>query len=627
MEELETSGLLKDENPAAESLARDGQEQWLPAPSAAADEQPDVRSPQKSETDAGTTEAENRDAGEASGSAQAEQRVLGALEGCPGWHEVMDMASGSVYFWNEDTNEVAWDPPDGALPRSKESNRQVFAEAHAEKPQPEDDTRQPDARAQSEVPGRQKTKEGAGVPDDGVSEGPESFSLPATKDKDQPDQVQSPEEAEVVSGSDQEEGQLNEEPAVEGKVPDAPLEEVGQAGEALLQRVWEAAESLCGPTPLLVRLAVEVEVRLREWKTLSDRQRQAAEAGSPDMALSWASYQQLVQQSWRVLEEALPAALEEAQRQSTAAAAAMAEASAAAAAAAAPPTEPDREDGEVPEEEPAPPLPSEIPAPLEDMDVDMDIEADPVQKKDSGITAAGSASTAAVQAPVSSAAPANQGVAASVPQPLPVYTAATMRPGMMAPLPMASPQWLGYYHQYMAYPHYAFYRPLLLPGHVPYPGVVQPTAAAAQLASAAEAHPPLPADTAPSVSVAASHPLTQPQLPSGGQTVASSNAIVGAAAQMERGKEYRAEPVCSAAPAQQPAATEDSVAAGLEPAAAVDEDKKRKREKAGAAKKKKVLKVGKTTSSLIDKWAAVRKDLVRAVALPCQARLVCTAVF
>ncbi|KAL0033200.1 hypothetical protein WJX79_009065 [Trebouxia sp. C0005] len=43
----------------------------------------------------------------------AEQRVLGNLEGAPTWREVMDMASGKVYFWEQDTDEVAWEPPPG----------------------------------------------------------------------------------------------------------------------------------------------------------------------------------------------------------------------------------------------------------------------------------------------------------------------------------------------------------------------------------------------------------------------------------------------------------------------------------------------------------------------------------
>ena len=64
--------------------------------------------------------------------ATVEQRVLGQLQGGSGeqWFEVMDMASGKVYFWNRATNEVAWDPPAGSTPRSRQTTDAVFAAAH-----------------------------------------------------------------------------------------------------------------------------------------------------------------------------------------------------------------------------------------------------------------------------------------------------------------------------------------------------------------------------------------------------------------------------------------------------------------------------------------------------------------
>jgi len=36
-----------------------------------------------------------------------------------------------VYFWNEENNEVAWDPPEGSQPRTEGENEAVFAAAHA----------------------------------------------------------------------------------------------------------------------------------------------------------------------------------------------------------------------------------------------------------------------------------------------------------------------------------------------------------------------------------------------------------------------------------------------------------------------------------------------------------------
>ena len=41
--------------------------------------------------------------------------------------QVMDMASGKVYFWNSATDEVAWEPPEGSVPRSKQDTDAVFA--------------------------------------------------------------------------------------------------------------------------------------------------------------------------------------------------------------------------------------------------------------------------------------------------------------------------------------------------------------------------------------------------------------------------------------------------------------------------------------------------------------------
>ena len=113
-----------------------------------------------------------------------------------------------------------------------------------------------------------------------------------------------------------------------------------QAARDLLAQSWAAAEQLCGSAPLLVRLAVEAEVRLRDWQALAAAQRQAAESGSAAGALSWDSYQRAVRAELELLQGALPGALQEAQAASASAAAAVAAAAQQAEEAA-------REDGEV----------------------------------------------------------------------------------------------------------------------------------------------------------------------------------------------------------------------------------------------------------------------------------------
>lgn len=92
----------------------------------------------------------------------------------------------------------------------------------------------------------------------------------------------------------------------------------------MLEQSWAAAEQLCGPAPLLVRLAIEAEVRLRDWRALAAQQKQAAEASDAAASLSWASFEIAARISWEQLQGALPRALQEAQAASTRAVAAVA---------------------------------------------------------------------------------------------------------------------------------------------------------------------------------------------------------------------------------------------------------------------------------------------------------------
>lgn len=119
MEELESSGLLK-EGSAMEEPGNEGQPSASAAPSqpilaptstpldasysspaaaaaaaaapASAELDNIAESPSDGALDASESTEPDQD------SAAAEQRVLGALTGCPGWHEVMDMASGKVWL-------------------------------------------------------------------------------------------------------------------------------------------------------------------------------------------------------------------------------------------------------------------------------------------------------------------------------------------------------------------------------------------------------------------------------------------------------------------------------------------------------------------------------------------------
>lgn len=639
MEELETSGLLKEEeaqaeqplsHPADAAPALQAGAQAATAP-ASMDQQaaapPLEDGPQQSDVSQqpNNLDGSSKAGEEASGSGQAEQRILGSLVGCPGWHEVMDMGSGKVYFWNEETNEVAWDSPVGAIPRSRQHNEELFAACQG--------TQQ---LQQQEGAMDQEQQEGlADVSLGGGAEGKRG-EQPAVAQLEEADGSRNPAagrkagelgctsaEAQPGSGSEKEEGQLDQTTDV---MPEMPLEEVGSCGEALLKKAWEASERLCGPAPLLVRLAVEVEVRLRDWNALSKRQRQAAASKRLDMSLSWAGYQQIVQASLRSLEAAFPLAVEEAQRASAAAAAAVTDVKAVAAAAAAMPAELDQEEGEVPDQETTPPLPAEPGSPQHaDMDIDMDIDAEPMQCQtseqkakiaESSVAASTAQAPAAAEAQALTASTAPSVQNSAIINSLASHSAAMpAQPAMMVPVPAAAPQWPGYYHQYAAYPY-----PFLVPmhhGHMPYHPYAHPAAAVSAAApvspAAAETQPPLPADSAPAAAAASGaasshmHVETQPPLPSD-----SAGAPAAAVKQDVGGAEVRPLPASTSPGQVSPEPAEGNAPAPALGPVIAEEDRKRKREKPWdkPVKKRKPLKVGKATSSLIDKWAAVRKDLV-----------------
>ena len=91
-----------------------------------------------------------------------------------------------------------------------------------------------------------------------------------------------------------------------------------------------------------MRLAVEAEVRARDWRALAARQRDAAERRDAAASLSWDAFQHAARADWERLQGALPGALRDAEAASAQAAAAVA--------AARQPRGASLEDGEVPQQ-------------------------------------------------------------------------------------------------------------------------------------------------------------------------------------------------------------------------------------------------------------------------------------
>ena len=319
------------------------------------------------------------------------------------------MLASQVYFWNEESNEVAWDPPAGSEPRESGENEAVFAAAQASSaPQ---DSIQGQGSAPEPKHSRPVSAEQAAELDPARLSGPEAAldeSMADTEDRELPAQSSLPKQPVDIPMPDEAIGEVHlaskrthcpgslsalsstlllflaQDLALEhGQI--MPLLERGrrctlqmkascspsayegrhrvksggrqhisrdttsltlvfhpQAAEELLARSWAAAEQLCGRAPLLVRLAVEAEVRTRDWRALAARQRQAAKSQDAAASLSWDAFQHAARADWERLQGALPGALREAEAASAQAAAAVA--------AARQPRGASPEDGEVPQQ-------------------------------------------------------------------------------------------------------------------------------------------------------------------------------------------------------------------------------------------------------------------------------------
>ena len=109
-----------------------------------------------------------------------------------------------VYFWDEETDEVAWEPPAGSQPRTEGENEAVFAAAHA--------------------------------PSSATTAGPESKSAPADDEKAGPSAVELPSGMDSVTAetgrerteTEREDGELETRPA-DILMPDETIEKVHSA--------------------------------------------------------------------------------------------------------------------------------------------------------------------------------------------------------------------------------------------------------------------------------------------------------------------------------------------------------------------------------------------------------------
>ena len=335
MEELESDGLLSSDIPSASAPQPEPAEQ-VGTPTAAATSSPDhttvgalgtqleppnggVKAEPLNETEALTVSVEaEASAAEAIGAGPAEQRVLGDLQSAPDWFEVMDMASRKVYFWNSSTNDVAWEPPPGSEPRSQAEYDAVASSAPEQR-----ETTSPSAAL--EGAGLLSTLEaGNGSP------GRNGDATVGTANADSAKALKADGATEAATGerpAELEEGQLPGAfdaaaaassaagpPASRVASIPQPSADVAASSEALVWRLRQAVAQLCGPVPRLVWLAVEAEVRHRDWQALSAVQRAAAEAGDAAGSLSWERYEAAAAERLVGLDADVTEALQEAEQ-------------------------------------------------------------------------------------------------------------------------------------------------------------------------------------------------------------------------------------------------------------------------------------------------------------------------
>lgn len=102
-------------------------------------------------------------------------------------------------------------------------------------------------------------------------------------------------------------------PLWQGIVPDEvaqpsiplPSEDIGATSAALVHMVWGAMEKISGGSiPTIVRLAVEAEVRWRDWQVFSGIQSAAAASRDPNEAFSWLKYESYIRDNMEALQNA-----------------------------------------------------------------------------------------------------------------------------------------------------------------------------------------------------------------------------------------------------------------------------------------------------------------------------------
>ncbi len=238
----------------------------------------------------------------------------------------MDMASGRVYFWESDSDEVAWEPPPGAKPRSKQDNAVTFAE-HTAAETPMTSTAPAETAvsvgAAGTAPPTAKDTMAGNNPGASAGHTPGGDAADGVYHKQQARTSEgSSEQAERLSSEEREDGQLAEVGSADALASAAagagvfavPDTQVGVFGQQICDHLRSVTQTLCCNVPQLVRLAIEAEARMQDWQMFSSKQQRAVDKCLPQEALSWTDVQDHMQWRWQSIQAAVPGALTEAKQ-------------------------------------------------------------------------------------------------------------------------------------------------------------------------------------------------------------------------------------------------------------------------------------------------------------------------
>ena len=242
----------------------------------------------------------------------------------------MDMASGKVYFWDSETNEVAWEPPPGATPRSKHANAATFAAHVSASDLPAAGT-EPAAAQEAALPNasshtaQASDTDGTDAPAAAASA---ADAAAAAADNDEGAHKQagslsdgSSAQTDRLSSEDREDGQPEvgsadltpAAPSAQTGIA-APDVQLGALAQQMVDQIRQSTHSLCRNIPQLVRLAVEAEVRLQDWQMFSSKQQRAVDRSQPQESVSWTDIQDHMRWRWQSLQAALFGAVAEAKQ-------------------------------------------------------------------------------------------------------------------------------------------------------------------------------------------------------------------------------------------------------------------------------------------------------------------------